>query len=131
MFVAIMLAGLALTGCASAPEPEPPTPVNVRYEVLSTTNHNLNKMKNWTPAADARFTTPKGTQEVYTHLPLMNQQGGHGVTVQLDAGKLVQLVAQADRYSGDLTCRIYIDDVLVSESKTMASYGVVTCEATT
>lgn len=103
--------------------------VEVRYEVdFDTTRPEWVKTK---PSADITMETPTGTNQQSVSLPLTSKQTGEeGLTLSFKSGSYVYISAQKDEHYGEVTCRIYVDDELISENVATGKYSIATCKGT-
>jgi hypothetical protein len=93
--------------------------VSVLYEVEGT-------------AVSATITAqmPTGTsQGTGKTLPLMTTSG-RGLTNTFRRGAFVYISAQNEDEFGDITCRITVDGVVISENAASGGYAIATCQGT-
>lgn len=129
----LAVAGIGvLTGCSSesaavsAPAAPVVSTVEVRYEVDFETT--LPRLVRGTPSADITFETPTGTQQQSVSLPLTAKStGAEGLRMNFRAGQFLYMSAQKDDNYGTVTCRIYVDEVLISKNSSSGDYAIATC----
>jgi hypothetical protein len=70
-----------------------------------------------------------GTSQGTTNLPMKNKAGGTGLTFTgFNSGDFVYLSVQNEDAAGDVTCRIVIDGVTISENTSSGGYTIATCK---
>jgi len=94
------------------------TPVDVLYEVEGTAS-----------GASVTMEKPDGTEQVDVDLPMMNNAGGQGVELKFMPGSFVYISAQNEGAYGEVTCRITVDGMVMSENTSSADYGIASCDA--
>lgn len=115
VMLTLLLAGLLLAGC---PAPAPGrVSYEVRYEITSKPAFSTVKPT----ASSISYMTAGGdiAQETGVRLPWQR-------VLTARRGVQLSLVAQ-NKYDGTLTCRIYVDGVLLKEVTSRGAYAVVTC----
>lgn len=127
--VAFLLTGCAATTPEPAATPSAPAPVEVRYEVDFETTHPQWVKKG--PTADITYETPTGTQQQNADLPVRSKgTGEEGLKMSFPAGAFVYISAQKDENYGEVTCRIYANEKLISENTASGKYSIATCKGT-
>lgn len=130
--ISALTGAILLTGCTAKagpiPEYTPPTKVTVRYEVDSTNGKPAYDSIHGLLNADVTMSSPTGTVQVSPDIPMTRKTGETGAEYEFVRGEFVYLSAQKKDYYGDIVCRIYVDDVLISENSSSGEYAVVTCD---
>lgn len=91
--------------------------IHVRYELDGTAS-----------SASVTLSTPTGTSQQDTDVPMMNKSGTTGLRFTgFLPDDFLYISAQNDG-SGTLTCRIIVDGVAVSENTASGEYAIATCE---
>ncbi len=82
--------------------------------------------------ADLTMETPTGTsQATGRSVPLTTKDGQQGLTIRgFRHGAFVYISAQNTGGSGDLTCSITVDGVVISENTAQGAYAIATCKGT-
>lgn len=113
---AIMLYGGRSTPTAVAGSA--PSTVTVIYEVAGTAR-----------TADVTYETPSGVgQQTGVDVPMTRETDGTpGIHYAFPAGAFIYISAQ-NGGSGDITCRITVDGVVVSENTASGDYAIATCK---
>lgn len=129
-FVSIaLLSACATAAPAPAATPTPEKPIEVRYEVLSTSKQpSWVNLKTNGPSADLTAEMPTGTSQITVDLPLKNKSGDTGLTMSFKPGSFVYVSAQKGDYIGNIICRIYVDDVLISENEATGAHSIASCK---
>ena len=73
--------------------------------------------------------TPSGTTQQSPDLPLRTKNGDTGLRYEFDRGAFVYLSAQTNEI-GSITCRITVDDKVISEVTSTGQYSIATCDGT-
>lgn len=103
------------------------TPIthSVRYEVEAIDPSGLDLPM----GADITISTPTGTSQQSISLPLRNKNTGiEGITMTVPSGEFLYISAQNSEGFGGVRCRIFVDEVLVSQNSSSAGYSIATCE---
>lgn len=133
--ISALTGAILLTGCTAKADPvpayEPPSTVTVRYEVDSTDGKPAYGSKHGYLVADVTMTSPTGTVQASPDIPMTRKTGETGAEYEFTRGEFVYVSAQKKDYYGDIVCRIYVDDVLISENRSTGKYAVVTCDGNT
>lgn len=120
----LLLSGCGFTtgphpGDSTPLPPPPPAAVVVRYEVDG-------------QAEDATVTmqTPSGiSQEAVAHVPLDADETSSWDYDGFTSGAPLYVSVQGGTENTAITCRIKIDDQVVSENSSSAAYGIATCQS--
>lgn len=78
--------------------------------------------------ADVTMETPTGQSQQSPDLPMALESGGGPLTFEFTPGSFVYLSAQNPDESGDITCRITVDGVVVSENTSSGGFAIATCK---
>ncbi len=60
-------------------------------------------------------------------VPMTRESGGAGVRIQVASGAFVSFSAQNNNDSGDLTCGIEADGVVINQGHAQGGFAIVTC----
>jgi hypothetical protein len=94
--------------------------VSVLYEVEGTAE-----------SATITAQMPTGTTQASGKaVPLTRTDGTRGIKVDFPREAFVYISAQNEGASGDITCRITVDGVVVSENTASGGYTIATCQGT-
>jgi hypothetical protein len=82
--------------------------------------------------ADLTYTNASGNieQQSGVTVPLTNTSGGEGIGFTTQRGAFVSFTAQKQDKTGDLTCSIEADGVLLNTGHSSGGYTIVSCSAT-
>lgn len=95
----------------------------VRYEVEHSIDADMR------PTGSITYRTPTGTQQQNVRLPLVNTSGTKGLTYIFRGGGVAYISAQDTRGFGAITCRIRVDNRVVSENTSTGGYSIAQCHA--
>jgi len=96
------------------------TMVSVLYEVEGTAEST-------TITAEMPTGTSQGTGK---SVPLTTTSGTRGLRNTFPRGAFVYISAQNEGATGDITCRITVDGVVISENTASGGYAIATCQGT-
>ncbi len=79
-------------------------------------------------SVDITMESGSGTsQQSNLKVPLSSKGGAKGLTLKVDRGDFVYISAQNQGSSGSVTCRITVDNVVVSTVTSSGGYTIATC----
>lgn len=120
-----------ITGCTAKADPMPelqiPAKQTVRYEVTSSNGKARYDSASDQIYADVTMTTPTGNVQASPDIP-MKMKSGDPVEYQFNDGDFVYISAQVANFYGDITCRIIVDGVTISENTSSGEYAIATCK---
>lgn len=123
-----VVVALMLAGCSSGPTPaeraesadrlaEAIGPAEVMYQVEGTAQ-----------TASVTVKTPTGTSQADIALPLRSKAGTIGLRFEFPRGSFVYISAQQRSGGTQVTCRISVDGVSISENSSSGEFQIATCE---
>jgi hypothetical protein len=82
--------------------------------------------------ASITFTDGSGNiqQQTGVDVPLTRKSGGDGLQISTHHGAFVSILAQNAGASGDLSCSITADGVLINSGHASGAYAITTCSTT-
>jgi len=117
---ALVLLLVGACGTLDEPKATAPTTSTVKYEVTGDLERT-----------SITISTPSGTSQQSTAVPIVNKGGGEGLVFTMPAGSFAYIAAQNndDDSYGPITCTITIDGVKVSENTSSGQFSIATCKA--
>lgn len=123
----ISLLGVAACG-SNEPSPERVAEIQAALED-SVQREVVYEVEGTATGISVTMETPTGTSQASDRgVPLGKEGQAPGVTMTFNAGDFVYISAQNEGESGDITCRITIDGVVVSENTAAGAYSIATCK---
>jgi hypothetical protein len=77
--------------------------------------------------AEVTMQTPTGQSPQSPALPMVLESGDGPLTFEFNPGAFVYLSAQNTEEFGDITCRITVDGVVISENTSSGGFAIATC----
>lgn len=127
---------IALTGCASSPTSKttyvPPATHTVKYEAFQKVRGMVNPVpknhyEKTKQQISVTLSTPTGIEQHDFIGSAKNKNGEEHATYTFKSGAPVTLSVQNTGNRGSVTCRISVDDVVISENSSGAQYGIASC----
>ena len=118
----LLTLGLAVAACSdvtAGPAASEPTASTVVYEVEGSAE-----------SVSVTLQTPTGiSQQNDLSVPVINKAGTQGLRIDaFPQGEFVYISAQNEGEFGDVTCRITVDDEVISENTASGGFAIATCQ---
>jgi hypothetical protein len=96
----------------------------------STTASVLYEVEGTAESATITAEMPTGTSQGTGKTVPLTTTSGRGLTNTFPRGAFVYISAQNEGATGDITCRITVDGVVISENAASGGYAIATCQGT-
>lgn len=125
VLVAVVVIGaIGVQMSSSTPASEPPAaPVDMTREVVY-------EVEGDGVSFDLTAETPTGSTQQSPDLPMRAKEGGL-LTFEFPPDSFVYISAQNKDFGREITCRITVDGVVISENSATGRYSIATCDGVT